>query len=194
MNAIVSFFLKVRHWQLFVFLAVMSTIAEMMGVVSLPVTARSLKDLGPANFAALSVLTFYMFCFLFWLWSLGTFLNSILHSPLKLSKTFFRFALIYPAAYAPFFMGAFFNSKIALLAIILPLHVFAIFCLIYDLRFVSKTLALVETGRPASFYDYAGPFFLMWFYPVGMWIIQPRINRLYAASNTPQRLTPASQV
>jgi hypothetical protein len=53
------------------------------------------------------------------------------------------------------------------------------FCLFYCLRFVAKTLTLAETGKPASFYDYAGPFFLLWFYPVGIWIVQPRVNRLY---------------
>ncbi len=49
----------------------------------------------------------------------------------------------------------------------------------YDLYFVSKNLVLAETSKSASFYDYAGPFFLIWFFPVGVWFIQPRINRLY---------------
>jgi hypothetical protein len=30
-----------------------------------------------------------------------------------------------------------------------------------------------------SFYDFSGPFFLLWFFPIGIWIIQPRINRLF---------------
>jgi uncharacterized RDD family membrane protein YckC len=44
---------------------------------------------------------------------------------------------------------------------------------------VSKNLVLAETSKPASFYDYAGPFFLIWFFPIGVWFTQPRINRLY---------------
>ncbi len=51
---------------------------------------------------------------------------------------------------------------------------------VYDLYFVSKSLALAETSRPVSFYDYAGPFFLIWFFPIGIWFTQPRVNRLYA--------------
>jgi len=47
-------------------------------------------------------------------------------------------------------------------------------------NFASKSLVMVETGRRAKFYDYAGPFFLMWFFPIGIWFIQPRINRLYS--------------
>jgi len=45
----------------------------------------------------------------------------------------------------------------ALLAIIFPLHSLAVFCMFYDLYFVSKSLSLAETSRPVSFYDYAGP-------------------------------------
>jgi len=61
------------------------------------------------------------------------------------------------------------------------------FCLFYDLYFVPKSLVTVESGKQATFYDYAGPFFLKWFFPIGIWFIQPRINRLYArqASTTP---------
>jgi hypothetical protein len=54
------------------------------------------------------------------------------------------------------------------------------YCMFYLLYFVSKSLVLAETDKTATFYDYAGPFFLMWFYPIGIWIIQPRINRLYS--------------
>ncbi len=68
----------------------------------------------------------------------------------------------------------------ALLAIIFPLHSLAVFCMFYDLYFVCKSLVLAETSRPVSFYDYAGPFFLIWFFPIGIWFTQPRVNRLYA--------------
>jgi hypothetical protein len=50
----------------------------------------------------------------------------------------------------------------------------------YNLYFVAKTLVLAETGKSASFYNYAGPFFLIWFFPIGVWFVQPRINRLYS--------------
>jgi hypothetical protein len=26
--------------------------------------------------------------------------------------------------------------------------------------------------------DFAGEFFLLWFYPVGIWIVQPKINKM----------------
>ena len=60
-----------------------------------------------------------------------------------------------------------------------------LYCLFFDLNFISKSLALAETGKPVSFYDYSGPFFLIWFFPLGIWFVQPRINRLYAAVINP---------
>jgi hypothetical protein len=78
-----------------------------------------------------------------------------------------------------------------LLALIYPLHVFAMICMFYLLYFVSKSLVLGETGKPASFYDYAGPFFLLWFFPAGIWIVQPRVNRLYSERKNAEPLIQA---
>jgi hypothetical protein len=46
------------------------------------------------------------------------------------------------------------------------------------LYFTAKTLKSAEMQREAHFSDYIGDFFLLWFYPVGIWFIQPRINRI----------------
>jgi uncharacterized RDD family membrane protein YckC len=117
-----------------------------------------------------------MLCLLAWFWSMGSFLSSIVQQTLRLKMGFFRFALIYPLLYIFVFVTLFqsSNTKPQLLAIIFPLHFFAVFCVFYDLYFVAKSLVLAETSKPTSFYDYAGPFF-----PIGIWFTQPRINRLY---------------
>jgi len=120
-------------------------------------------------------------CFVVWFWSLGSFLDSLVEPDLRLSRPFFRFALAYPLVY----MGVFQIIPFEKLTLgygfaIFPLHLFAMFCVFFDLNFVSKSLALAETGRAVSFYDYAGAFFLLWFFPLGIWFVQPRINRLYA--------------
>ena len=129
-------------------------------------------------------------CFVGWLWAMGAFLNSIVQPSLRLKTGFFRFLLIYPVLYifvaAPFFFSP--DPDPSMFAVILPFHFFAMFCLFYDIRFVSKSLALTETGRRATFYDYAGPFFLLWFFPIGIWFIQPRVNKLYADKHSPESL------
>jgi len=111
---------------------------------------------------------------------MGAFVNSIVQPELRMKSGFFRVALIFPLCYFVFFIATFQNPSPGLLGVILPLHVFAMACMFYLLYFVSKSLVLAETSEPASFYDYAGPFILLWFFPVGIWIVQPRVNQLYS--------------
>jgi len=121
-------------------------------------------------------------CLALWLWCLGAFLNSLVAMRLRPKLSFFGFAIVYPPLYMPLFM-AYFQSlsfKPLLLLAIFPLHFFAMFCLLYDLYFVSKSLALAEKQRSVSLGDYLGYLCALWIFPVGVWIIQPRINRLYA--------------
>jgi hypothetical protein len=39
----------------------------------------------------------------------------------------------------------------------------------------------IELQREVTFSDFAGEFFLIWFYPVGIWIIQPKVNKFAQA-------------
>ena len=189
MNVIASFFLRAKHWQMFLLLFGVYCVGQAAVMSSISATARSPEDFGEAGLLFGVVMVPFMFCFFGWFWSMGSFLSSIVQPALRLKMGFFRFALIYPALYVFAFIGFFQSPKPALFAVIFPLHLFAMFCMFYNLYFVSKSLALAETGKPASFYDYAGPFFLIWFFPIGVWIIQPRINRLYAERRNAEPFT-----
>jgi putative effector of murein hydrolase LrgA (UPF0299 family) len=65
-----------------------------------------------------------------------------------------------------------------LFAFIIPIHLFAMFCIFYSLYFVAKTIKTVELQRAVTFSDFVLEFFLIWFYPIGIWIIQPQINKM----------------
>ena len=183
MDAIARFFLRAKHWQIFLLLVGVGLIGDVALVASsVTATVQSPKDFGKLGVPFGIVTVLFMFCFLGWFWSMGTFLSSMVPTAIRLKTAFFRFALVYPGLYIFLFLALFQSTTTnpALFAIIFPLHVLATFCMFYDLYFVSKSLVLAETNKPVSFYDYAGPFFLMWFFPVGVWFTQPRINRLYA--------------
>jgi hypothetical protein len=49
--------------------------------------------------------------------------------------------------------------------------------------FTAKTITSVEMKKETHFSDYIGDFFLIWFFPVGIWFLQPRINRLLEEQN-----------
>ena len=65
-------------------------------------------------------------------------------------------------------------------AVIFPLHIFSMFCIFYCLYFVAKTIKTIELQRQVTFSDFAGEFFLIWFFFIGVWILQPRINKMIA--------------
>jgi hypothetical protein len=66
-----------------------------------------------------------------------------------------------------------------LFTLIFPLHLISMFCVFYCLYFVTKVIKTVERQEKVSFGDCLGDFFLIWFFFIGIWIIQPRINALY---------------
>jgi hypothetical protein len=184
MHLIGKFFLHAKHWQIFLLLFGISSLGNAALIVSILTTTQSslaLWDPGSLLFAVLTLLL--MFCFLGWLWSMGSFLDSIVQPELRLKMKIFRAAVIYPMCYLPIFMALFqsLSVKPMLFVVLFPLHVLAMFCIFYLLYFVSKSLVMTETRKASSFYEYAGPFFLLWFFLIGVWFIQPRINRLYAA-------------
>lgn len=181
MKAIASFFLKAKHWHIFLLLFVVPTIAE---IAAYFYTIRSWHDLETEEFIFSALMTMlYLLCTLAWLGSLGMFFHSGLSPELRMSARFFYFSLVYPVAYTPLFfvwvpsdVGLGFPDWVVVL-----FHLLCMGCLFYVLYFVAKGLALLESGKPVPFYKYAGPFFLLWFFPLGVWIIQPKVNRLYAA-------------
>ena len=64
--------------------------------------------------------------------------------------------------------------------VLIPIQLFFAFCLFFRFYFVAKCFKAVQKQKEVTFSDYVGEFFLMWFYFVGVWLIQPRINEMAA--------------
>ena len=120
------------------------------------------------------------------------------NSGLKPAK--FKGLLLIPALYIPGLVV--FISYITLRhvnpgpAIFVPLfflHLLSMFGLFYSIYFTAKALKGAELQRRVTFSDYVGEFFLLWFFPVGIWIIQPRINKLFDGADN-QQLLPDSKI
>lgn len=177
---IASFFLRAKHWQLFLLLVLGQIVAEFAAFITLPPRIHSWREFGPIGLLLLATMVLIFLCFLAWLGALGMFFRSMEKPELRMETGFFRFALIYPAIYMPIFFATLFTDRLDYTALIIPLHLLAMVCLFYNLFFVSKNLVIVEKERSVTFSEYAGPFFLLWFYPIGIWIIQPKVNQLYS--------------
>ncbi len=176
-------FLRMKSWQVFTIVAVVPFVAQII-LVSFVATGNI-----PDPRALLSIFPYlmaiFMSVFMTWFWSLGTGLNKLVSLEIRPSSKFFRFGIIYTGAYTLLFTVIMLNllesgnpgGKIIL---IVPFHFLAMFCMFYGIYFIAKNLVMAEKNAMAKFDDFAGPFFLLWFFPVGIWIVQPRINKLVA--------------
>ena len=112
--------------------------------------------------------------------------------PMKTVKGFLIFCLFYLVILAVLmgwlfsYLGSGFRPDESLVLIILaviPFHLFFAFCMIYSWVYVGKAIKCAESGKNEKFYDYASDFILCWFWFVGIWLLQPRIQRMLEEGN-----------
>lgn len=169
-------FLKMKSWQLFLLLFGAHFLMMAVGMVG--GDPRRMFTIMPIGMLV------FMAVFMAWFWALGTNINRWVPEDIRPSPRRFRFGLIYASVYMLFFLVFFMRMSSGrvgggLFALIFPLHIFAMVCMFYALYFVAKNLVMAERKEKVGFYDFAGPFFLIWMYPIGVWFLQPRVNRMF---------------
>lgn len=162
----------------------------------IPPRRWSWHDLGPIDFLYRGMMGLCFLCILAWLGSVGFFFSS-LEKPepeLRAETRFFRCSLVYSGVYVLCFPILIYNV-LFLRQFTLLLHFIFIVCAIYILYFVSRSLAKNETGRPPTFSEHAKYFLFLWFFFGGVWVVQPKVNELYAKNSStegPSTLTQTS--
>ena len=191
-------FLKAKHWQLFLLVFGLPLICQ---IILMGLMISNIKAEGNFN-PSLMIPVFKVFPLLMilfsgvlfgWLWSIAIGLQSKIPENITMKVRKFKVLFFIPMVYILFisiFMSVTFSGIIttdeepstgligSLFGLIVPLHIFSMFCIFYTLYFVAKTIKTVEFQREVGFSDFAGDFFLLWFYFVGIWIIQPKINKM----------------
>lgn len=201
----ISNILKAKHWQVFLILFGPVFCFQLFAMQSIfNIRLESETDiLAPLQlyFSYAPVLILLtIFTMGTWFWSIGVGLQKTIPSELQLKVNRFKIALLIPGIYSLFFIWGFIyiinnifaaSGDIAPALIldwfpyIIPLHLLSIFCIFYCMAFVAKTIQTAESQRTVSFGDYIGNFFLIWFLPIGVWILQPKINELIAIDPVP---------
>ena len=177
-------FLTLKHWQLFAITFGLPIILQILGIVFVLGMDK------PDNIILFNylfpILTIVFACIYFgWFYSVGTNLHHKLPPSVKMNLTLFKTFLVFPVIYIGFICLIIFNMSqlgepnFMLFTLIFPLHLISMFCVFYCLYFVTKVIKTVERQEKVSFGDCLGDFFLIWFFFIGIWIIQPRINALY---------------
>ena len=203
-------FLKAKHWQLFSalfgipFLLLVYRIISAATQVDASVTVRQMPhdDL----LITIPILLTLLLGLLFgWFWSIAIGLQPKIPAHINMKVTRFKILFSIPVFYISFlmvgilsfFMGwsdTFFGDEEWVVLILFPLHFLSMFCIFFVFYFVAKTIKTVELQKATNFGDFAPEFLMLWFYVVGIWIIQPRVNRLVADKNTNSSLDTLSKV
>ena len=198
----IQFFLRLKHWQLFIVMLGLPIIYQLyfifeifgsriqpMEVVGEEGVTQVLNE-RYFHFDFLPyVLILFSLVFFGWFWSIAIGLQKNIPVEIEMKVKRFKALFIIPLVYTIAFMmligglfsGMFtygFSNSTWFLVIILPLHLFSMFCIFHTIYFVAKTIRTAELQRVVTFGDFAGEFFLLWFYIIGIWIIQPKVNRL----------------
>ena len=178
-------FLTLKHWQLFGLLLGLPMIFQFVFMGS--ILSRNNPTIIFKVFPVMMIL--YMGLFMGWFYSLGTNLHKKLPETVTMNLKKFKIFLFIPSVYMLIFsvlMSNMFSNaslgiamNLSIFGIIFPLHLFSMFCIFYCMYFIPKEFKAVEWQKPVTFSDFAGEFFLIWFFPLGIWIIQPRINKLF---------------
>lgn len=114
-----------------------------------------------------------------WYFSIAYELNIKTPTDVNLSINWFIFISVYAYAYSIFAHFFFGTGKIEtnMFLFVFPFHIFAMYCIFYSFFFIAKCLVSIEDGKSPKFDRLIGSIFMLWFFPIGIWFILPRIKR-----------------
>lgn len=174
-------FLKAKHWMIFIIIFVIPYSLEAIAMI---ITENDIDKM--IYFKPVTLIIFFLGLF-GWFWSIVTGLQGNMPEGVKMKVRKFKILLIFPMIYIPFAfnlsstLGNSFEESngvviTLLFATIFIFHILSMFGLIYSFYFVAKTYKTVELQREVIFSDFAGELFMFMIFPIGVWILQPRIN------------------
>lgn len=196
-------FLKAKHWQLFTLMFGIPILFQivMMGIMFSNINSETNPD--PTEIFNMFkifpvIMILYVGVFFGWFWSIAIGLQKKVPENVKMKTKKFKIFFFIPLVYIlciSLFIGGMFSGIMqngiepsgaivgGMVGIILPLHLLSMFGMFYSLYFVAKTFKTVELQKEVSFGEFAGEFFMFWFYLIGIWIIQPKINKVAENQN-----------
>jgi len=165
--------LKAKSWQLFIGVFGTQLIYQIITIFMIRQNPSLIDGfiMYKPFVVSISALIFFM-----WIWQIAITVNNM-NKEDNQGIVFFKSAFIFVIAYLLIMV----ISQMWLMdynRIFLIPHIISLILLIYCLLFVSKVLKKSELGRKVGVGDYLGDFLLILMFPIGIWIIQPRINSL----------------
>jgi hypothetical protein len=182
-----SIFLKLKHWQLFGLLACVYLTFELTGtsttVISLQNKTLEITEYSPILLLVVAILWG-------WFYAIGVSMSKKLPDTVKMNLTKFKcfmfiaityMGVLYLFVYFRLFESAYrvIQPNWLIITVIITLYLFSLFCIFYCVYFVAKSIKAVELQQPVAFFDYAGELCSLLLFPIGIWAIQPKINKIF---------------
>lgn len=194
----INYFLKAKHWQLFLFAFVVPFFVQIVLTILIVVKFKDATYLEMEQntsyfyiFPLLALL--YLFGQMGWLYSLAVGLQKKIPQELRLKINRFKLLFFIPIVYILGFLSFFmivvnnlttsttpqnFDTIFYFLPFLLLFHIASIACIFHTNYFVAKTFKTAELQREVLFKDFIGEFFMIWFFIIGIWFLQPKINKI----------------
>ncbi|BDD08915.1 hypothetical protein FUAX_13470 [Fulvitalea axinellae] len=186
-------FLRAKHWQLFSY-----AVALPLAVAAVTVSVLFSFSGKESGIAALRIplsvsvvvlmLVLYKCIWLGWLWTLAFGVRERMPVFFEADTERLRMIFLVPSAYLIIvFIAVFYGSFYTMGAskefpmsslFVIPLHLFSTVCVGYCMYMAAKTMKGVELGAEPEFADFREEFFLAGLFPVGVWLLQPKLNRI----------------
>ncbi len=125
--------------------------------------------------------------YVLWMWRVGYLLYRRLPAQIKISPVYLHLGATYFVLYTLLFLYTLGlvkesvlegNLPYGMLLLLAPMHLLATFCLLYIIYFAARSLVSVERQRVVSTSEFTGAYLLFMFLPIGIWFLQPRLNKL----------------
>ena len=166
-----------KHWQLFVVFLFYAMIA--LVIVEHQVDFTNPRTESLSLVLALAI-PFAVGAYL-WIWSIGHISNKCCPDELRRSDRLFN--LVFPLAIIYLLIALFVwpslfgtDQPAPVLWVILPAHYICTLLVFYGLAQSAMRLRTVEQRQRVGFWRALGTLFLIWYFPIGVWFIQPRLR------------------
>ena len=119
-----------------------------------------------------------------WMFSIGTWSNRHLPESRRRSPLLFGVSLALPIIYVLMYIILYIPllesggpSRPPLW--LLPMHMFSMLGIFYGIWYTARQLKSLLENEDADFMIFSSTFFLLFIFPIGIWLIQPEVNQLY---------------
>jgi hypothetical protein len=167
----VRYFLKLKSWELFLMIVLP------LGLTYLMQFTYTVSLIG-------SLVLFVVMVVFAWLFSIGKWANQQLPEDQQKNLALFTLGFIVPIIYISLLILVYLptlgpDSRPQPPSWMFPLHMLSLAGTFYCIWFSARQYMALQRYHDVDFLIFSSAFFLMWMFPLGIWIIQPGVNKLF---------------